>query len=91
MRLAETTEKPLATFEINEDGTVKTSPVFPKWKQDAWELYIANGVDLTMEDWSRKYDQLMENVGNGSEWDLQVGDLLGCSEENGDAGRPPRS
>lgn len=82
-RLTETINKPLATFDINEDGTISTSPIFPKWKQDAWERYIANGGDLTMEEWSKKYDQLMENVGNGSEWDLQVGELLGYSEENG--------
>lgn len=82
-QLTETINKPLATFDINEDGTISTSPVFPKWKQDAWERYIANGGDLTMEEWSKKYDQLMENVGNGSEWDLQVGELLGYSEENG--------
>ncbi|GHP19492.1 hypothetical protein RN2511_042280 [Rhodococcus sp. NKCM2511] len=77
MRLAETTEKPLATFEINEDGTVKTSPVFPKWKQDAWERYIANGGDLTMEDWSRKYDQLRRTSGTApsgtSRWEICSG------------------
>ncbi|WP_072805554.1 hypothetical protein [Rhodococcoides yunnanense] len=82
-RLSETIEKPLASFEIDEDGTIKTSPVFPKWKQDAWERYLANGGDLSMEEWSKKYDQLMANVGNGSEWDIEVGELLGYNEENG--------
>lgn len=82
-RLVETINKPLATFEINEDGTIKTSPVFPKWKQDAWERYLANGGDLSMEEWSKKYDQLMNNVSNGSEWDQEVRDIMGYKVEAG--------
>ena len=79
-RLVETINKPLATFEINEDGTIKTSPVFPKWKQDAWERYQG---DLSMEEWSKAYDNLMNNVSNGSAWDQQVKEIMGYTEENG--------
>ncbi|MEV8236413.1 hypothetical protein AB0P23_14265 [Rhodococcus sp. NPDC077669] len=82
-RLSETIDKPLATFEVSEDGTIKTTPIFPKWKQDAWERYLASGGDLSMEEWSKKYDHLMANVNNGSEWDQYVGEVLGYTVENG--------
>lgn len=85
----ETISKPLANFEVDPDtGVIKTTPVFPKWKQDAWERYLLNcgtrpGGCVSMEEWSRLYDQLMENTSNGSEWDQEVGELMGYTPENG--------
>ncbi|MBB5918429.1 hypothetical protein BJY24_007341 [Nocardia transvalensis] len=87
--IAETINKPLIDFEIDPDtGAIKTRPVFPKWKQDAWERYQADCVNrpsgcMSMEEWSKKYDQLMENSSNGSDWDQDVGELLGYTKENG--------
>lgn len=82
-KLIETIGKPLTSFDVNEDGTIKSSGVFPKWKQDAWERYLANGGDLSMEEWSKKYDQLMKNISNGSEWDQKVKEILGYDEDKG--------
>ncbi|MEU2256833.1 hypothetical protein ABZ540_27035 [Nocardia xishanensis] len=87
--LTETIHKPLATFEVDPDtGAIKTGAIFPKWKQEAWERYLADchtrpSGCLSMEEWSRKYDQLMENTSQGSEWDREVGALMGYTPENG--------
>lgn len=87
--MADTISKPLTNFEFDPDtGAIKTRPVFPKWKQDAWERYLQEcptrpGGCMSMEEWSKKYDQLMENSSNGSEWDREVADITGYNEENG--------
>ncbi|MCP2290043.1 hypothetical protein [Nocardia amikacinitolerans] len=87
--LQETIHKPLATFEVDPDtGAIKTGAVFPKWKQDAWERYLADCHNrpsgcLSMEEWSKKYDQLMANSSQGSEWDREVGALMGYTPEDG--------
>lgn len=87
--LNETIHKPLATFEVDPDtGAIKTGSIFPKWKQDAWERYLADchtrpSGCMSMEEWSKKYDQLMANVSQGTEWDREVADLMGYTPENG--------
>lgn len=85
----ETISKTLTNFEIDPDtGVIKMQPVFPKWKQEAWERYLADcgtrpSGCLSMEEWSKKYDQLMENTANGTEWDQEVGEILGYTKEDG--------
>ncbi|WP_405180763.1 hypothetical protein OG225_06055 [Nocardia sp. NBC_01377] len=87
--MTKTIQKPVVKVDIDRDsGERKLTITFPKWKQEAWERYLATchlrpGGCKTMEEWSRLYDQLMENTGNGSEWDNEVKELLGYSEENG--------
>src|SRR5690606_11068501 len=75
--------------DIDRDtGERKIEIKWPKSKQEAWERYLEDcptrkGGCKSMEEWSRLYDQLMENNGNGDEWDKEVAALLGYTPEAG--------
>ncbi len=87
--MTKTVQKPVVKIDIDRDtGERKITISFPKWKQEAWERYLETchlrpGGCKTMEEWSRLYDQLMENTGNGSEWDQKVAEIMGYTPEEG--------
>ncbi len=87
--MLDTIEKTGIDIEIDpETGVRKMLPVFPKWKQEAWERYQIDCVNrrggcMTQEEWSRAYDQLMENSSKGSEWDREVAVIMGYTDEDG--------
>src|SRR3546814_7567600 len=87
--MLDTIEKTGIDIEIDpETGVRKMLPVFPKWKQEAWERYQIDCVNrrggcMTQEEWSRASDQLMENSSKGSEWDREVAVIVGYTDEDG--------
>ncbi|MEV0688197.1 hypothetical protein AB0I35_30460 [Nocardia sp. NPDC050378] len=87
--MSKTVQKPVVKVDIDKDsGERKMQITFPNWKQEAWERYLETchlrrGGCKTMEEWSRLYDQLMENTGNGSEWDQKVAEIMDYTPEEG--------
>lgn len=87
--MSKTVQKPVVKVNIDRDtGERKIEITWPRWKQEAWERYLEDcptrkGGCKSMEEWSRLYDQLMENNGNGDEWDKEVAALLGYTPEEG--------
>lgn len=82
-KLRASIDHPSADIDIDENGNIKKTPLFPPLKQKAWEEYLRNGGDYDIEKWSKAYDTLMENAATGSAYDKWVAEVMGYTKENG--------